>query len=376
MRNCPHCRAGHQGLVIARILRTVTIAAPASLRMLPDAAESTVIASPLTPATVSLQSNAITRAASRCRNPLQHVRVGIRSARDERAPCRIRRHGLCEGHRRGPARRLLRPNRLLPQHFAARDDRRNRGRGRESRVVPFTGRHLKARAAGNQKHRQSLASPGRTQIASMGQPDDRRNGPEQGRGPLVLTELPGEHPAVEATGRVHVLRIHALSRLEMSDEQETLQRRRPVCRAVIGTVHKDALFRPSEASAGESQRYLRNRALRRPPADSHARHGREQEYPSLALRQAIVERDPVVRLTPPAFRGRGNQMTLPAWRNADAYENQHGEDPSDLRIYQGQPQSPVRSNDLPGARRGSERLLGLASEAGLSAIPRRLASCG
>src|SRR5712671_3628311 len=41
----------------------------------------------------------------------------------------------------------------------------------------------------------------------------------------------------------------------------------------------------------------------------------------------------------PAFCGRAKLTALPARRNADAYESEYGEDPSDLRIYQSQPES-------------------------------------
>src|SRR5450631_2995477 len=43
------------------------------------------------------------------------------------------------------------------------------------------------------------------------------------------------------------------------------------------------------------------------------------------------------RMDFPAFCGREKLTALPARRNADAYESEYREDPSDLRIYQSQP---------------------------------------
>jgi hypothetical protein len=72
----------------------------------------------------------------------------------------------------------------------------------------------------------------------------------------------------------------------------------------------------------------------------------------------------------PAFYGRENLTVLPVWRNADACESQYREDPSDLRVYK-RPQQPLQySNDVPGARGGSERLLRLVAGTALSAGPR------
>jgi DNA-binding CsgD family transcriptional regulator len=53
-----------------------------------------------------------------------------------------------------------------------------------------------------------------------------------------------------------------------------------------------------------------------------------------------------------------------------AARDEYGEDPSDLRIHKSQPQSLRPSNDVPGPGGGSERLLRLASGAGLSVSPR------
>ena len=53
-----------------------------------------------------------------------------------------------------------------------------------------------------------------------------------------------------------------------------------------------------------------------------------------------------------------------------AARDQYGEDPSALRIHKSQPQSLQPSNDGPGPVGGSERLLRLASGAGLSVSPR------
>jgi DNA-binding CsgD family transcriptional regulator len=69
----------------------------------------------------------------------------------------------------------------------------------------------------------------------------------------------------------------------------------------------------------------------------------------------------------PAFCGCEVLTTLPARKNADAYESEYGENPPDLPIYDRPPQSLRRSNDVPGAAGGSEPLLRLA--AGLSLSP-------
>lgn len=67
----------------------------------------------------------------------------------------------------------------------------------------------------------------------------------------------------------------------------------------------------------------------------------------------------------PAFCGPEKLTALPARRNADAYESGYGEDPSDLRIYDCQPQSLRCSNHVPGAADSPEQSR-LALGAGLS----------
>jgi len=62
-----------------------------------------------------------------------------------------------------------------------------------------------------------------------------------------------------------------------------------------------------------------------------------------------------------AFCGREKLTALPARKNADAYDSELGEDSSDLRICQIQPQSLRRSNDVPGTGGGSNWLLCLAA---------------
>jgi DNA-binding CsgD family transcriptional regulator len=63
----------------------------------------------------------------------------------------------------------------------------------------------------------------------------------------------------------------------------------------------------------------------------------------------------------PAFCRCEELTTLPARRNVDAYESEYGENPPDLPDYDSHPQSLRRSNDVPGAGGGSERLLRLAA---------------